>query len=490
LDFSTFEAWAKGAEVVPATRSVTLVAGSRTLPRALLSSDGAFVLESSGAGWEGDETALLGFRPRGAWRAWGHHVERVVDGTVTRAEVDHPLDDLRRYVRRRRPIEGLPRFSGGLVGTLSWGAVRWFEPKVALRLGNDPSFPDAEFLLVDDLAAVDWKTGQATLVTNVEPARFPTMKDAHAAAEARLDAIARELAEPALAADGPELSTLSVGAEVDTWGGAGYEAGVRAILGHVRAGDCMQVVLSRRLLAPFQGTSLALYERLHRASPVPFHFLVRFGAEGRSARSVVGASPELLIRVQGRRVTVRPIAGTRPRGGDEASDRALEAELRADPKERAEHVMLVDLGRNDVGRVAKPGTVRVEEREVVERFSHVMHLVSQVSGTLRDDMSSLDALAAAFPAGTVSGAPKVRAMQIIDDLEPVPRGPYGGCVGTVCYDGDLVMAIHLRSFSLAAGEVRMQAGAGIVYDSDPARELSETDAKLGAVRAAAVPSGT
>jgi anthranilate synthase component 1 len=183
-------------------------------------------------------------------------------------------------------------------------------------------------------------------------------------------------------------------------------------------------------------------------------------------------------------VTVKPIAGTRPRGETPEQDAAREAELRADPKERAEHVMLVDLGRNDVGRVAAPGSVSVDEREVIYRFSHVMHMVSAVSGALRDGLTSLDALAAAFPAGTVSGAPKVRAMQIIDAEEPVPRGPYGGAVGTVCYDGNLVMAIHLRSVALAGQELRLQAGAGIVSDSIPAQELAETEAKLASVRAA------
>jgi anthranilate synthase component 1 len=245
----------------------------------------------------------------------------------------------------------------------------------------------------------------------------------------------------------------------------------------------MQAVLSRRLVASFTGSPLSLYERLRQVSPVPYHFLIRFG-QGEQQRCIVGASPELLVRVENGHVTVRPIAGTRPRGKTPAEDLEHEAALRADPKELAEHVMLVDLGRNDVGRVAESGTVRVEQQAAVTYFSHVMHLVSQVGGTLRPGLTALDALAAAFPAGTVSGAPKVRAIQIIDALESSSRGPYGGAVGTIGYDGDLVMAIHLRSLALAGQELRLQAGAGIVSDSVPTNEFAETEGKLAAVRTA------
>jgi anthranilate synthase component 1 len=285
--------------------------------------------------------------------------------------------------------------------------------------------------------------------------------------------------------DAPTDASALVGDLHDAWGQAGFEAAVTKVLEHVRAGDCMQVVLSRRLEGTFAGHPLDLYERLRAASPVAYHFLLQLGGGDPSRRrSLIGASPELLVRVEDGTITVRPIAGTRPRGATPAEDLAHQAALSSDPKELAEHVMLVDLGRNDVGRVARPGTVRVEERETVEYFSHVMHLVSQVRGTLRDDRDALDAFDAAFPAGTVSGAPKVRAMQIIDALEPTPRGPYGGAVGTLCYDGSLVMAIHLRAMALVGQELRLQAGAGIVSDSVPSAEFAETEAKLAAVRAA------
>ena len=501
MKLDAFERLATEGEVVPLVRRIALPGGpgaARALPRALQARGSAFVLESARPardadsrddGWEAGQVTLLGVRPRGVWRAWGNRVEVTEQGqaTVTTHE-ERPLDSLFKRVGRRPTLAGVPRFSGGLVGYLGWGAARWFEPKVPARLGADPSFPDAEFLLVDDLAAIDWRAGTAQLIANVEPARFADVRSAFVAATLRLDALESTLALGELgseAASDPVTGLATgLGEATDAWGGAGFEAAVETVLGHLRAGDCMQAVLSRRLTAPFGGDPLDLYERLRRASPVPYHFLLRFEEGADERRAVIGASPELLVRVREGEVTVRPIAGTRPRGATPEEDDRREVELRGDPKELAEHVMLVDLGRNDVGRVATPGSVRVDEREKLLRFSHVMHLISQVAGTLRDDLTPLDALAAAFPAGTVSGAPKLRALEIIDALEPVPRGPYGGAVGTVCYDGSLVMAIHLRSLALAGQELRLQAGAGIVSDSQPAQELAETEAKLAGVRAA------
>jgi anthranilate synthase component 1 len=485
VDLEAFQRDAPDDALVPFLRRIPITPGTpgtpgaRALPRALR--DGAaFLLESATTGWERDGVALLGFRPRGSIRIDGHRVRVTDHGKVTVTEEANPWQSLARYGGRRPRIAGLPSFSGGLVGYLGWGAVRGFEPTVPARLGADSAFPDAELLIVDDLAAIDWKKGVCSLLVNLERRDFASREAMQTAATERLDALEQELGRTA----GPDDATCSVGPLHDAWGPAGFEAAVSKILDHIRAGDCMQVVLSRRLVAPFEGHPLALYERLRAGSPVAYHFFLALGAGEEPARSVIGASPELLLRVENGTVTVRPIAGTRPRGATAAEDRAHEASLVRDPKELAEHVMLIDLGRNDVGRVARPGTVRVEERETVEYFSHVMHLVSQVSGTLADGRDAFDALAAAFPAGTVSGAPKVRAMQIIDALEPVPRGPYGGAVGTVCYDGTLVMAIHLRAMALAGQELRLQAGAGIVADSVPRTELLETEAKLAAVRVA------
>jgi len=480
VELEAFQRDAGEDAMVPFVRRIALT-GLRALPRAL--GDGsAFLLESATTGWERDGVALLGFRPRGVIRIEGHRVERTERGTATVTEEANPWQSLARYGRRRPRLAGLPSFSGGLVGYLGWGAVRGFEPTVPARLGADPSFPDAELLIVDDVAAIDWKRGVGTLIVNLERHDFASREAIEAAATRRLDALEQEVRTTA-SHDGADAPCL-VGPLRDAWGPAAFEAAVTKILEHIRAGDCMQVVLSRRLVASFTGHPLALYERLRAASPVAYHFFLQLDGGPGGPRSLIGASPELLLRVENGTVTVRPIAGTRPRGATPAEDRAHEAALIADPKELAEHVMLIDLGRNDVGRVSRPGTVRVEERETVEYFSHVMHLVSQVSGTLADGRDAFDALAAAFPAGTVSGAPKVRAMQLIDALEPVPRGPYGGAVGTLCYDGTLVMAIHLRAMALAGQELRLQAGAGIVADSVPSTELAETDAKLAAVRVA------
>jgi anthranilate synthase component 1 len=472
---------ASGDVIIPFVRRIELPPGVRALPAPIHGDGASFLLESAASGWEKSGVALLGWRPRGVIRVDGHRVERAVDGRVTVTEEANPWLSLAGYARRRPRVAELPSFSGGLVGYVGWGAVRWFEPTVPARLGADPRFPDAEFLIVDDLAAVDSKTGQATLIVNLDPRESSSREAMAATANDRLDALEAELrrAVPPADDDGAPL----VGELRDAWGGAAFEAAVSRVLGHVRAGDCMQVVLSRRLTATFTGHPLALYERLRAASPVAYHFLLQLDGAGGERRSLVGASPELLLRVEDGTVTVRPIAGTRPRGKTATEDAAHEAALVADPKELAEHVMLIDLGRNDVGRVSRPGSVRVEERETVEYFSHVMHLVSQVTGVLANDRDAFDALAAAFPAGTVSGAPKVRALQLIDELEPVPRGPYGGAVGSVCYDGSLVMAIHLRAMALVGQELRLQAGAGIVSDSVPATEFAETEAKLAAVRA-------
>jgi len=489
MSFDAFDALTRLAQVVPVTRAVSIPRHGRALPKALAAQGSGFVLESAATtsgGWEGPGIALVGFAPRAVWRAWGHRVEMFEGGVTTTSEDDRPLESLFRHVGRRPVLAGLPQFSGGLVGYLGWGAVRWFEPRVPARLGADPKFPDAEFMLVDDLVAFDWsrETATATLIANVDPSRFADTTAAYRAAQESLDRLEQTLADRV--ADTGPLTGLAAGLTApfahDDTERASFEAGVAAVLEHLHAGDCMQTVLSRRVTLGYSGEPLDLYERLRQASPVAYHFMVRFAEAGHERRAVIGASPELLVRVRDGHVTVRPIAGTRPRGATPAEDAAYEAELRADPKELAEHVMLVDLGRNDVGRVARPGSVRVEEREVIERFSHVMHLTSQVGGTLRADLTPLDALAATFPAGTVSGAPKVRALEIIDALEPKPRGPYGGAVGTVCYDGSIVMAIHLRSVALAGQELRLQAGAGIVEGSIPSRELAETEAKLAAVR--------
>jgi anthranilate synthase component 1 len=302
-----------------------------------------------------------------------------------------------------------------------------------------------------------------------------TVKAAYVEAMEQVEALHTALRKP-LPPEKPRVQPTDV---KEAWDQDGFEAAVARAREYIAAGDCMQVVLSRRVTARYRGDAFALYRTLRSISPTPYLFFLRFGD-----RAIAGASPELLVRLEDGNVTVRPIAGTRRRGVNVEEDRALEAELRADPKERAEHVMLVDLGRNDIGRVAAPGTVRVEEREITERYSHVMHLVSQVTGKLQEGLDAVDVVAATFPAGTVSGAPKVRAMEIIDELEPCARGPYAGAVGYFGHDGAMDLAITIRSLAVANGELRLQAGAGVVHDSVPAHEHEETAHKMRATLAA------
>src|SRR5437764_7761447 len=328
--------------------------------------------------------------------------------------------------------------------------------------------PESGFLRAEDLAVFDHVTHRLKLVTIHRPE-----SEDYAAAVARLDEMeARLAAEPAPAAPRPQVN--GTGWESNLSQGA-FEAMVDAAREEIHAGEAFQVVLSQRFRKRLGARPLDVYRWLRALNPSPYMYFFDLGG----GRQVVGTSPEVLVRVEGRRVRVRPLAGTRRRGAEPAEDLALERELLADPKERAEHVMLVDLGRNDVGRVARPGTVKVDRLMEVERYSHVMHISSTVAGELAEGMDGLDALRAAFPAGTVSGAPKIRAMEIIAGLEPDRRGPYSGAFGYVGFGGDLDLAITLRTVVIAGGEAFIQAGAGIVADSVPEREYQETLAKAG-----------
>ena len=410
-------------------------------------------------------------------------------------------------------IPGLPPFCGGLAGYLGWGATR-FSERLPQRLGPDPLFPEADLLFVRELVAFDHRQGRAWAVAcgsgdgdDAPEVRARALADrvlrvfdgarggtgrargrgegARAAddgrySELRWPAALRIPAAPPVprklkgarspgAAEGFSIEPLPLGGGKDA-----FLAGARRALRYIRAGDIFQVVLSQRFELP-DCDGFSLYRTLRAASPAPYHFYLRLGG-----RELFGASPELLVQVEAGEVTVRPIAGTRRRGDSDAEDAALEAELRADPKERAEHVMLVDLGRNDVGRVAETGSVRVRRLMEIERFSHVMHLTSEVTGALRRELDAVDALAAAFPAGTLSGAPKIRACQVIDELESVPRGPYGGAVGWLSAAGDVQLAIAIRTLFRSGGRLFAQAGAGIVADSDPAAEWREVLAKVRA----------
>jgi len=438
----------------------------------------SFLFESMEGGERWGRYSFIGLPCREVLRVRGTHVERRVDGEVVES-LDHeqPLDWLKAYAARYRVPDtaGLPRFAGGLVGYFSYDCVRYVEPRINLEKPDPLGTPDILLMRANELVVFDSLRGTLTLVVH---ARADDAAD-HARAQRRLDEIEGLLAQPLPARPKGPAAAAKVefvsGFTPETYGAA-----IARIKEYIMAGDVMQVVPSQRLTAPFTAEPLALYRALRRINPSPYLYCLHLGDH-----HVVGSSPEVLVRVEDDLMTLRPIAGTRPRGKTPEEDARLEAELLADPKEIAEHLMLIDLGRNDVGRVAETGSVRLTEKMVIERYSHVMHIVSNVTGRLTPDMHPLDALMAAFPAGTLSGAPKVRAMEIIDQIEPVRRGVYGGAVGYLSYSDNLDMAIAIRTAVIKDGKIHVQAGGGIVADSNPQSEWEETMNKAGAMLRAA-----
>jgi len=381
----------------------------------------------------------------------------------------NPLEALARVAgEETAPVRGIPRFHGGAVGYLSYETARHFE-RLPVAKGAPPPMPESAFLRAEDLAVFDHVTRRLQLLTIHRPDR-----EDYDAAVARIDAMEQRLAgdpppPPARRVDGaPWEPNVTKGQ---------FHAMVDAAREYIMSGDAFQIVPSQRFRKPLAATAFDVYRCLRAINPSPYMFFLALGGD----RHVVGTSPEKLVQVEGRRVETRPLAGTRRRGADPAEDQRLEKELLSDLKERAEHVMLVDLGRNDVGRVAEPGSVAVDRLMEIERYSHVMHISSTVSGQLRDGKTSLDALRAAFPAGTVSGAPKIRAMEVIAELEPEQRGVYAGSLGYVSFGGNLDMAITLRTVVVAEGNAYVQAGCGVVADSRPEREYEETLEKAGAM---------
>ncbi|HEX5450766.1 MAG TPA: anthranilate synthase component I family protein [Candidatus Limnocylindrales bacterium] len=455
----------------------------------------AFLLESVEGGERVGRYSFLGVGPRRSLEVRGRQARTVVrplsvdafssDLPVAAEAADDPLVALRRFVPRRRvlPREGMPRFTGGAVGALAYDAAASFEPITSPT--RDPvGAPLAAFLETDLVLVFDHLTHTLSAIASLHT-EAPDFEGRYRIAERAifeaLEQTARPMAgEPATRAGGPAASppqpletSLDRGAYVDA---------VERAKSAIAAGEAIQVVLARRESVPLARAGvggLELYRALRRVNPSPYLFFVRT-----PDLEVVGASPELLLRVEGDALTTHPIAGTRPRGGTDAEDERIGEELQADPKERAEHVMLVDLGRNDLGRVARPGTVAVTRYMEIERYSHVLHLVSHVEARLRPDLDGLDALRSVFPAGTVSGAPKVRAMQLIAGLERERRGLYGGAVGYIGYDGNLDTAICIRSAVLREGVAHVHAGAGIVAGSVPEREFEETEHKAAAMRRA------
>jgi len=445
----------------------------------------AFMLESVTGGEVRGRYSIIGLKPDLVWKCHGETSQlnrnARFDPDDFCPQPGHPLDNLRALIAESRIVlpDGLPAASAGLFGYLGYDMIRLVE-----RLPNIPpdplGLPDALMLRPTVVAVLDGVKGEVTIVSPAWVAEGQSARAAYAqAAERVMDAL-RDL-ERAL----PQ-STRTMGEARDiapprsNFTQETYMQAVETAKGYIRAGDIFQVVPSQRWAQDFPLPPFTLYRSLRRTNPSPFMFYFNFGGF-----QVIGASPEILVRVFGREITIRPIAGTRPRGATEAEDKALEQDLLADKKELAEHLMLLDLGRNDVGRVAKIGTVRPTEQFIIERYSHVMHIVSNVVGELAEDQDALSAFFAGMPAGTVSGAPKVRAMEIIDELEPEKRGVYGGGVGYFSANGDMDMCIALRTAIVKDHTRYIQAGGGVVYDSDPQAEYMETVHKSNAIRRAA-----
>jgi anthranilate synthase component 1 len=440
-------------------------------------STASFLLESVEGGEQVGRYSFLGVNPEGLIAIQDNKVTRTLDGkTITRqlAPGEDPLCAIGQELDRVRlvRIEGLPRFVGGAVGYLGYDVVRYFErlPQTATK---DQRFPDAAFFLVNTLVIFDHVKHQLVILANAHNTGDPDA--AYDDALSRLDQIVEALRTPT-----PPFSPAGQPLDeelISNMSRERFEENVRKAKEYIAAGDAFQIVLSQRFSRKTSAPPLAIYRALRILNPSPYMFFLRFGDDF----SIIGASPEMMVRLEDGIATMHPIAGTRPRGADEEEDQRLSAELLADPKERAEHVMLVDLGRNDLGRVCEYGTVRVPDMMYVERYSHVMHIVSRVQGRIRAGMDAFDLLRATFPAGTLSGAPKVRAMEIIEELEGTRRGPYGGAVGYFSFDGSMDTCITIRSLVMQGDTVYVQAGAGIVADSVPSREYEETVNKARAL---------
>lgn len=431
----------------------------------------SYLLESVQGGEKWGRYSIIGLPCRTVLRVQGHRIAVSTDGVeVESAEVEDPLAFVETFKARYRvaPVAGLPRFDGGLVGYFGYDCVRYVEKKLATCPNPDPlGTPDILLMVSDAVVVFDNLAGKLHCILLIDP------NEPHAfeQGQVRLRALREKLRQALPPRLGLDLDAPSGGEPAfrASFTREDYERAVVTIKEYILAGDCMQVVPSQRMSIDFKAAPIDLYRALRCFNPTPYMYFFNFGDF-----HVVGSSPEVLVRLEDGEVTVRPIAGTRPRGATVEADRALEEDLLSDAKEIAEHLMLIDLGRNDVGRVSTTGSVKVTEQMVIERYSNVMHIVSNVTGQLKPGLSAMDALRAILPAGTLSGAPKIRAMEIIDELEPVKRGVYGGAVGYLAWNGNMDTAIAIRTAIIKDGELHVQAGGGIVADSVPALEWEET----------------
>ncbi len=473
-----FKELAKTRNIVPVVREI--LADTDTPVSAFMKIDAggdAFLLESVEGGEKWGRYSILGNSPRKVVRGSGKKLEAIENGKTTVLE-GNPLDIIREMMSSYRPaeVEGAPRFSGGAIGYMGYDIVRHIEdlPDTAPKeLGLD----DVYLIFTDTFLVFDNVEHRIKIVSNAYINEGDDPGEAYKGAIEKIDALVRKMR-------GPVPGTSSIrDADVPPNGGRRLEASsnfkredflraVERIKEYIVEGDVFQAVLSQRFSAPLACEPFEIYRALRVINPSPYMFFLRLGGA-----ALVGSSPEILVRVDGGSVNVKPIAGTRKRGRDEDEDASLEQDLLSDPKELSEHIMLVDLGRNDVGRVARAGTVEVDELMTIERYSHVMHIVSNVKGELVKGLGPFDALKACFPAGTLTGAPKVRAMEIIEELEPSKREVYGGCVGYLGFSGNMDMCIAIRTLVISGGRIHMQAGAGVVADSVPEKEFEETENK-------------
>lgn len=437
----------------------------------------SYLLESVQGGERFGRYSIIGLPAQTRIVAHGRNVQVIKGDTVVEtAEDTNPLDFVKAYQARFKtpPYEGLPRFTGGLAGYFGYETVRYIEKRLAGASKPDAiGNPDVLLMVSEQLAVVDNLSGKLYFIVYADSSEANAYENAHATLNTLLKMLKKAVTIP----DTPPTEKTEA---VSEFGEENFKAAVKRAQQYILDGDIMQVVLSQRMSQPFSASPLSLYRVLRSLNPSPYMFYYDMGDH-----HVVGASPEILVRLENGTVTARPIAGTRPRGKTREQDIALAEELLADPKERAEHVQLMDLGRNDVGRVAVTGSVKVTDNMMIERYSHVMHIVSNVEGKLKPCMDAIDVLKATFPAGTVSGAPKVRAMEIIDELEPSKRGIYAGAVGYLGFNGDMDVAIAIRTGVIKNNMLHVQAGAGIVADSVPQSEWIETQNKARAVLRAA-----
>lgn len=427
----------------------------------------SFLFESAEGGEKWGRYSFLAISPRATFKSSGDEVEIVEDGSVRKMKGD-PLDLLREFIApyKSAQVEGLPRFYGGAVGYMGYEMARLFE-RLPDTSTKDIDIPDSFFMLADTVLIFDNLESKMKIVSNIYISKDDNTEELYKNAVAKIDSLVSRLKNRSI----PSLRSRDLsGVEiVSNFSKRDFLDAVTKSKEYIRAGDIIQVVISKRSQTSLDVDPFSIYRALRFVNPSPYMFFLRLdGIE------LVGSSPEVLVRVEGRDIDVRPIAGTRPRGSEEEEDRRLENELINDCKERAEHIMLVDLGRNDVGRVSEIGSIEVNEFMIIERYSHVMHIVSNIHGILKEGKDPLDALRACFPAGTLTGAPKIRAMEIIEEIEPSKRGAYGGTVGYLAFSGNMDMCITIRTILIKDGKIYIQAGAGVVADSDPEAEYEET----------------